>query len=138
MKKCEEYELVISSYVDGEIALGEKAALFNHLSSCNLCDRFLYDAIRIRIESARESRIPAPNDAAPAFVQLRSKEVLRYSPDAPATALAAKPRSTRSSVRTLVLAILVVVIGCVMFSTTISLGSRGPGMIQSPQENVIH
>jgi len=137
MKKCEDYELAISAYVDGEIAQDERGPLFEHLSSCDHCDGFLQDAIRIRVEAARVNKIPAPSDVVRSFVPPESKTVFRYSPDAPAAALAPKPRGTGSYIRTLALAVLIIVIGCVMFSTTISVASRGQAMIQPPQANGI-
>ena len=56
MKKCEEYELAISCYVDGELAREEKAKLFSHLASCERCTGFFEQAIEIRLETAKEQR----------------------------------------------------------------------------------
>ncbi len=56
MKQCEEYELAISCYVDGELEPVERTGLFGHLSHCEACTGFLEHAIHIRVETARETR----------------------------------------------------------------------------------
>jgi anti-sigma factor RsiW len=56
MKQCEEYELAISCYVDGEVLPVERMKMFGHLSECEACTGFLENAIQIRIEAAKETR----------------------------------------------------------------------------------
>ncbi len=56
MRKCEEYELAISCYVDGELGSAELQKVFSHLAQCEACSGFLEKAIRIRVEAAKEMR----------------------------------------------------------------------------------
>jgi anti-sigma factor RsiW len=135
MNTCGQYESAISCYVDGEIAHRESAEMFSHLASCERCADFLHDVIQIRLNTAREGKVPAPRELDFFVAPLGSKAVSRLSPNASAAVNMVKPRSIGVSIRTLALAVLIIVIGCVMFSTTISFGARGPAMIQSPQES---
>jgi anti-sigma factor RsiW len=121
MKKCEEYELAISSYVDGEIAQDERAPLFHHLASCEQCNGFLHDAIQIRIDAARESRFSAPTELGFPVVPQRSIATSPYSPDAPAKAPAVRQIKGRSTVSTIVLIFLTVFLFGLILSTKVEV-----------------
>jgi predicted anti-sigma-YlaC factor YlaD len=134
---------MISRLVDLELKATTSSELFEHLGRCAQCREFYDTMMKL---SAELDKIGTPLELSEAtsnqrpyvglsFVSSGSKEVRRYSPDAPAIAQSAKPRNIGSSIRTLALAILIIVIGCVMFSTTISVGARGASAIQTPQEN---
>ena len=56
MKQCEEYELAISCYVDGELDAGKRSILFGHLSTCGPCAEFLGRIVEVRIEAAKQPR----------------------------------------------------------------------------------
>lgn len=140
---CRDYQQVISKFVDLELKATASAELFEHLGKCAQCREFLDTMMKL---SAELDKIGTPLELSEIasdqrrhvglfFVPPGSKEVLRYSPDAPAVALVAKPRSIGSSIRTLALTILIIIIGCVMFSTTISFGARGESAIQQTQKN---
>lgn len=124
MNTCDQYESAISCYVDGEIAHSESVEMFSHLASCEHCADFLYDVAQIRINAAREGMVPAPRELDFSVIPLGSKAVSRFSPDAPAAVNMVRPKSIGVSLRTLALAILVFIIGCMMFSTTISINAR--------------
>jgi anti-sigma factor RsiW len=61
MKTCEYYEVAISCYVDGELQPSEQAEMFGHLMHCIACASYLETAVRIRIETAKETRYKFPD-----------------------------------------------------------------------------
>ena len=112
MNTCQQYESAISCYIDGEIAHRESLEMFSHLASCERCADFLYDVIEIRVNAAREGRVPAPRELDFSVVPLGNKAVSRSSPDAPAAVHMVRPKSIGVSIRTmLALAILVLITG---------------------------
>jgi anti-sigma factor RsiW len=75
MKTCEDYELAASFYVDGELEPSERTGLFNHMAGCERCARFLEQAIRIRLEVAKEQQHQPAEEIIP---------LLMRAPDGPA------------------------------------------------------
>lgn len=112
MNTCGQYESAISCYVDGELTHHDSVEMFSHLASCEHCADFLYDVIQIRINAAREGKIPAPKELGFSVIPLGSKAVSRFSPDAPPAVHGVRPKSIGVSIRTmLALAILVLITG---------------------------
>ena len=124
MNECEQFQADIGCFVDGESMEGTLASMFEHLSSCNRCSDFLYDVIQIRIGAATEAKVLAPSDL-DTLINVRSHMMLRrYASDA--SVLHSNRRNgVGISVRTLTLAILVFIVGCLMFSTTLSVDTQG-------------
>jgi anti-sigma factor RsiW len=125
MKKCEEFELAISCFVDGELDRADGIDMFNHLASCERCAAFLEDVIRMRNKAAREGKHVILEGLDVSAEPTRGRAGSHFLPDAELVQLAARRKHLSASVRTFVLAILVLIIGCVMFSTTISIDARG-------------
>jgi anti-sigma factor RsiW len=48
VKTCEEYQELVSAYVDGEILDDETAELFFHLGACPECRQFLSSVLRLQ------------------------------------------------------------------------------------------
>ena len=140
---CRDYQQMISKLVDLELKATVSSELFEHLGKCAECREFFDTLMKLTAELERIGTPLELSEATsnqrpyvgPSFVPSRSKGVLRHSPDAAAVPLESKPRTIGSFIRTLALAILIIVIGCVMFSTTISVGARGAEAIRLPQES---
>ncbi|MGE5316106.1 MAG: zf-HC2 domain-containing protein [Acidobacteriota bacterium] len=47
MKLCDDYQALISAYIDDEASAEETAAMFRHLGACAECRTFLRSAIRL-------------------------------------------------------------------------------------------
>jgi anti-sigma factor RsiW len=73
MADCKEYELMISSYVDGELSEKETEALLAHLDSCASC-RALLSVYRNISEAAGESMLEVP-DGFSASIMKKVKEM---------------------------------------------------------------
>jgi len=133
---CRDYQQMISKLVDLELKATVSSELFEHLGKFDTLMKLTAELERIgtplELSEATSNQRPY---VGPSFVPSRSKGVLRHSPDAAAVPLESKPRTIGSFIRTLALAILIIVIGCVMFSTTISVGARGAEAIRLPQES---
>ena len=48
MKKCEEYQEMISAYSDGELTDTETSTLFYHLGECSNCRAFMKSVMQLR------------------------------------------------------------------------------------------
>jgi hypothetical protein len=133
MNECDKYQVDIGCFIDGESVDDGASRMFDHLSACKRCSDFLYDVIQIRIGAATEGKILAPSDLV-AVLNVRGHKMLRrYASDAPL--LHSNGRTgVGISVRTLTLAILVFIMGALMFSTTVSFGGGGAVAPQLSQE----
>ena len=60
MKKCDEYQELISAYVDGETSDPETSALFFHLGECSQCRAFMKSLLQLR-SVLQEHELPAPS-----------------------------------------------------------------------------
>ena len=133
MNECEQCQVEIGCFVDGESVEGGAASMFNHLSSCKRCSDFLYDLIQIRVGAAREGKVLAPSDL-DTLKGVRSHKIRRrYSHNA-SPLHSNRHEGVGISIRTLTLAILVFIMGCLMFSTTVSFGGGGAAAPQSGQD----
>lgn len=59
---CNDIQLRISAFVDGELDGGDVPAMFSHLSGCAACQGFLSDALRLRAD-LRAWEVRAPGEA---------------------------------------------------------------------------
>jgi hypothetical protein len=133
MNECDQYQVEIGCFIDGESVDDGAARMFDHLSACKACSDFLYDIIQIRIGAATEGKVLAPSDL-DTLMNVRGHKMLRrYASDAPLLH-SNRPNGVGISVRTLTLAILVFIMGCLMFSTTVSFGGGGAVAPQSSQD----
>jgi hypothetical protein len=132
MNECDKYQVDIGCFIDGESVDDGAARMFDHLSACKRCSDFLYDVIQIRIGAATEGKILAPSDF-DTLMNVRGRNLFRrYASDAPL--LHSNERNNLGiSFRTFTLAILVFIMGCLMFSTTITFGGGGTVAPQSSQ-----
>jgi anti-sigma factor RsiW len=60
MNTCEEFEILASAAVDGEVTPVERTILFNHLAQCERCAAFFFSAITIQFACAKEGMTPMP------------------------------------------------------------------------------
>lgn len=59
MKSCEQYEMLISAFLDGELSGDEKAEVAEHLAACPVCQRYFDDLVAIHDVLEREEA-PVP------------------------------------------------------------------------------
>jgi predicted anti-sigma-YlaC factor YlaD len=59
-KSCEEYELLITAYLDGESEDTDKRGVFLHVAECSPCRAFLESVMDMKMQAARENRFTAP------------------------------------------------------------------------------
>lgn len=61
---CNEIQVDISAYIDGELSAAGMAGMFTHLSHCVVCQEFLTDALRLRAALHSASALaPVPSGA---------------------------------------------------------------------------
>lgn len=63
MHTCEDYQALISAYIDDEASAEETAAMFRHLGACDECRTFLRSAIRL--DSLMQQHAPEREPAQP-------------------------------------------------------------------------
>ncbi len=121
---CEEYQPQVSKLLDNALEKGATADLFSHLGECDACRVFFGTSMRLRqaMQSAPPMQVPESVDG----------EVLGFAASRPGDvssvalpAVGLRNHTTPISIRTVALAVLVLVIGCMMFSTTLSVDTRG-------------
>jgi predicted anti-sigma-YlaC factor YlaD len=59
-KQCEEYELLIVSYLDGESEETDKREVFLHIAECASCRGFWETMTEMKLQAAQEIRRVAP------------------------------------------------------------------------------
>jgi anti-sigma factor RsiW len=77
MKVCEEYELAVSRYVDGELESSLWTGLFSHMAKCERCARFLEQAISIRLELATEQQHQPAEEIIPLSMRASDEPAIR-------------------------------------------------------------
>ena len=121
---CEEYQQQVSRLLDNALGKEKMADLFRHLGECEECRVFFGTSMQLRqaMRSAVPMQVPESVDG----------EVLGFAASRQSAVSDAAPQpfglsnhTSRISIRTVALAVLVLVIGCVMFSTTISIDTQG-------------
>jgi len=86
MKKCDEYQELISAYVDGESADAETSALFFHLGECPQCRAFIKSDLQLQ-SVLRENELPVKRETRPATPSLWKRSFVVSYPIAAAVAL---------------------------------------------------
>ncbi len=61
MRDCKEYRTLINEYVDGEINSKDEIRLFDHLSKCNLCQKYFYEIKNLK-RCVRSLNFPYPDE----------------------------------------------------------------------------
>jgi predicted anti-sigma-YlaC factor YlaD len=107
----EHYQQLISEFIDGETGVEAEQELFEHLHDCRSCCDFLKSATRMQVDLA--SQRPMVSGA---------QKHVPFMPDRLPARMRQAMAQRRISIRTVVMAIVVIVLACVMFSTTISFG----------------
>ncbi len=64
MKKCDEYQKLISAYVDGETSGHETSDLFFHLGECSHCRAFMRSVLQLQ-SVLRENELPEKIETRP-------------------------------------------------------------------------
>lgn len=67
MRPCEEYEDLISAFIDGALPEADRGRLMAHMASCPACQAYFDDQIAIHDAFVR-GEAPAPEDFAPAVM----------------------------------------------------------------------
>jgi hypothetical protein len=57
---CEEYKILVNSFVDESLETDEQVKLFKHLSECNECRSFLDSMVKFRNYARSENLVPPP------------------------------------------------------------------------------
>ena len=73
MNTCEEFEILASAAVDGEVTRVERTTLFNHLAQCERCAAFFFSAIALQVAGAKEGMTPMPLNISAAEYPLRQQ-----------------------------------------------------------------
>lgn len=60
MRSCEEYELLISEFIDGALDEAGRAELMAHMAGCPVCQAYFDDQIAIHDALSQLEEIPAP------------------------------------------------------------------------------
>jgi hypothetical protein len=122
--KCEEYELMISSLVDGEEGTARSAELFVHLANCTGCQRFFRYLLKLRNAEAdpiTEGSLPAVASARADHLRARERDITDRPPHG------ILRRQISMSVPTAAIALVMLVLWTVAFSFTIMRG-EGSGV----------
>ena len=120
----------ISQLIDNELSESLEQDLFIHLGSCKECRNFLKTSWQMQ----SDIQIGKPRVQA-GLVSIKDSAGLRTLRDNPPIAMEFSRKGARAPIRTLALAIFVVVLGCVMFSTTISVAPPIPSRAVATAQN---
>lgn len=95
MRSCEEYEALISAFIDGALAEEDRGALMEHMASCPACQQYFDD--QIAIHDALESlEVPAPAGFAEQVMEhVRLTPQSATGPERPEKKITAFPRWRR-------------------------------------------
>ncbi len=93
MKSCEEYGLLISAFLDGELSGDEKAEVAEHLAVCPVCQQYFDDLVAIH-DVLEQEEAPVPEGFADRVMDQvratpRNRPVIRFPHWRQWTALAA-------------------------------------------------
>ena len=86
MKKCDEYQELISAYVDGETSDHETSGLFFHLGECSNCRAFMRSVLRLQ-SVLRENELPVKIETRPMTKALWKRRFVVSYPIAAVVAL---------------------------------------------------
>ena len=117
---CEEYGLRVSRLLDNTLEKSSLPDVFAHLGVCDQCRQFFQSALEIRRTLHEAPPLPMSEAMDEGVARFMTVQALSSAEDAPVR-FAPRGYSPRFSTRTFLLAILLLVIGCMMFSTSISI-----------------
>ena len=86
MKKCEEFQEMVSAYVDGELADAETSKLFFHLGECKECRTFMKSVLQLRT-ALRENELPIQTQSSSAKISVWKRKLAVSYPVAAVMAL---------------------------------------------------
>jgi predicted anti-sigma-YlaC factor YlaD len=86
MKTCDDYQELISAYVDGETRDEETSALFFHLGDCADCRMFMRSVLRLQ-SVLREDELPVTIETHQSTTSLWKRRLVVSYPIAAAVAL---------------------------------------------------
>ena len=86
MKKCDDYQELISAYLDGETSDHETANLFFHLGECSNCRAFMRSVLQLQ-SVLRENELPAKVQKRPMTTTLWKRSFVVSYPIAAVIAL---------------------------------------------------
>lgn len=78
MKSCEEYEVWISAFLDGELSGADRAELMEHMTACRSCQRYFDDLVAMH-DALDQEEAPVPEGFA-AQVMARVGETAQEKP----------------------------------------------------------
>ena len=64
MKTCEEYESLISDFLDGELSAEDRARVAEHLASCPVCQQYFDDLVAMHDAFDQIEEVPVPDSFA--------------------------------------------------------------------------
>jgi hypothetical protein len=127
----EVYQQHISQLVDNELSESLEQDLFLHLGSCRECRSFLKSSWQI--QSDIQKRMPRTQ---PGFANAKGPSQTQKLQDHPSVGSGFNRKTARAPIRTFALAVLVVALACIMFSTTITVEPQSVAQNQSFQPQV--
>jgi hypothetical protein len=73
---CEDYKLLINSFIDESLNTGEQVKLFRHLSECDECRSFLDSMVKFRSMARSENLIPPPELDDEIFTEIAHRKMV--------------------------------------------------------------
>ena len=64
MKPCEEYEVWISAFLDGELSGEDRSELMQHMAVCQTCQRYFDDLVAVH-DALEQEEVPVPEGFGP-------------------------------------------------------------------------
>ena len=61
MKPCEEYEVWISAFLDGELSGEDRSELMQHMAVCQTCQRYFDDLVAVH-DALEQEEAPVPEE----------------------------------------------------------------------------
>ena len=111
MNTCEEFEILASAAVDGEVTSVERTILFKHLAQCERCAAFFFSTITIQVASAKEGKIPMPLN-----VSAAAEYPLRQQSGPVARSIIRKALSTRVTIPAPILGLFALTLVIIIFA----------------------
>lgn len=64
MRSCEEYEELISEFLDGELSKDDQAELMKHMAACRVCQQYFNDLVAVHEAMEETAEVPVPEGLA--------------------------------------------------------------------------
>jgi predicted anti-sigma-YlaC factor YlaD len=117
---CEIHQEQISKLLDNVLDKGKMADVFGHLGDCEDCREFFRTTMHVRQAMAKAAPLPI-SDLVDGAVLNSFQDSAKHSRLGSPPPGGRRRQSVGASIRTFALAMLVVIIGCLVFSTTIAV-----------------